>query len=198
MRTSILLSVLFVTMAALPASAQTQETYGGAAYGAPSTTTPYATPSGAPVAMRYSTPSVPTPIPTSPTVVRSAPTMGLLIPGVVLFGLGWLPNVLSVAPEIAALDGVRVHPDWAYVGMIPLIGPFIQLGFEDGYPLWSVISGAAQVAGLTLFILGLVIRDEWEEPAFVFDSHDPRSPRLSFSVEGAPGGAIGTLRLAHF
>ncbi len=37
------------------------------------------------------------------------------------------------------------------------------------------------------------------EPRHVFNEEDPHSPRLSFSVDSAPGGgAIGTATLTHF
>jgi hypothetical protein len=133
---------------------------------------------------------------------RSRPTSALLVPGIValvggyalnLFGLAWLA-------EGEINGGGYPGIDYYLYGLIPIAGPWLQFGASgpNSYVM-SVITGVLEVGGLLLTILGASIQEEWDEPVYVLDESDPRSPTLAFGLDGAlGGGAVATATLSHF
>lgn len=141
------------------------------------------------------------PVPTR-YVHHSANIPGLYVPGLILLIGGYVVNATGAAWLIAEQVANDAAPeyDWYLYGLIPIIGPFMQFGVDgpqsEGV---SLITGIAEVAGLIMTILGFALHDEWDEPVYVLDENDPRSPRLSFNLDTAPGGgAIATATLTHF
>lgn len=131
---------------------------------------------------------------------RSANIPALWVPGIILLGAGWVANVAGIGVLVAEEVGARIHDNWYLYGLIPVLGPWLQFAEEpNGLPEWSIVTGVVQLAGLVMFILGLTLQEEWDEPVYVLDENNPMSPRISFNLETAPGGgAIGTATLTHF
>lgn len=142
------------TYQAAPASAQ--------AYGS----TAYTQPASGPQPTRY--------------VTRSGPNLGLIIPGVILLAGGYVTT-------IAGTQLTGWTSEQTAVAALPVLGPFIQLAmfsdidrsFDDGLGIFALVTGLAQVVGLTLTIVGLAVPEEWEEPVYAL-TDDPNGPALSF------------------
>ncbi len=91
------------------------------------------------------------PVPPGYTAV-TRPRLGLVIPGSIVFGVSY---VLSF---IIGLEGVLAGFRQMWPLMIPVAGPFIGLGTMPGDVVTGVLltlDGIAQVAGATMFIIGL-------------------------------------------
>lgn len=88
------------------------------------------------------------------TVLR--PIWGLVIAGAISFGVAWLAT--PIVGAAVGSDGYEI----GYLA-IPVAGPWVCLGDcydPDDYMAALVISGLLQAAGVTMFILGLVLRRE--------------------------------------
>lgn len=133
-------------------------------------------------------------------VHHSSNIPALWVPGLILLVGGYAFNVTGLSWYVAGQLGTSPNLDWYLYGLVPIVGPFLQFGADSPQAEGlSIITGIAQVAGLVMTILGFAIQDEWDEPVYVFNEEDPYSPRLSFNLEGAPGGgAVGTATLTHF
>lgn len=129
-------------------------------------------------------------------VHRSAATPALWVPGLIALLGGWAINVFGLAYAFQT----NMYLEWYGYGLIPVIGTWLQFAaYGPQFPEWSIATGIIQDVGLVLLILGLTIREEWDEPVYVFNEADPHSPTLAFGMSGAPGGgAVGTLTLTHF
>lgn len=132
-------------------------------------------------------------------VHRSAATPALWVPGMIALLGGWAINVFGLAYAFQT----NMYIDWYGYGVIPVIGTWLQF-VADGpqFPEWSIATGIIQDVGLVLLILGFVIRDEWDEPVYVFNEADPHSATLAFGVGGVPrdagSGATLTATLTNF
>lgn len=131
---------------------------------------------------------------------RSQNMPALWIPGLIGLIGGYVLNVTGLAWYAESQISYTPSLDWYLYGLIPVAGPWIQLGAPGPQgPAMSIVTGILEGAGLILTILGFALTEEWDEPVYVFNEEDPHSPRLSFSVDSAPGGgAIGTATLTHF
>lgn len=129
-------------------------------------------------------------------VHRSAAMPALWVPGLIALAGGWAINVFGLAYAFQT----NMYIDWYGFGVIPVIGTWLQfLAAGPQFPEWSIATGIIQDAGLILLILGMTIREEWDEPVYTFNEADPYSPTLDFAMTGAPGGgAMATLTLTHF
>ena len=128
---------------------------------APTAPAPYATP----VVVVPQSPPLPPPMP-EPSEDESRPTMGLIIPGAIMFGVSYVITaalaglVAEVSPEDN--DGL--------VNLIPVAGPWVCLAtcdFSSGEKVWRtplIIDGVLQTAGVTMFILGFVLRRDVRRP----------------------------------
>ncbi|HJL16307.1 MAG TPA: hypothetical protein RMH99_11660 [Sandaracinaceae bacterium LLY-WYZ-13_1] len=125
-------------------------------------------------------------------VERSATIKGLWIPGIIIFGVSYALT--------AAFSQFSFDTDYATWGYVPLIGPWVSLGFAntEDEVTGAVLGGVAQAAGLTMFILGLSLRRTVRVAQYALDGDDPRSPQLAFDALPAPGGAQLGLTLSHF
>jgi hypothetical protein len=119
---------------------------------------------------------------------RSATIPGILVPGILLLVGGYLTEAIG-AP---LLDGSWDNPDQLGFAYIPILGPWLQLGafddldfaFERGIAYFPVIAGIAQTLGLILTVIGLTVREEWDEPVYAL-TDDPMGPTLAFDGQRA-------------
>ncbi|MCZ7680243.1 MAG: hypothetical protein M5U28_16340 [Sandaracinaceae bacterium] len=118
---------------------------------------------------------------------------GLWIPGVILLGLSYV--LTGTLASNFSLDAEYVGYSW-----IPLVGPWLMLGAADGDDQFAgaLVGGIAQAAGLTMFVLGLVLRQSVRVAVYSLDRHDERSPELALDVRPAPAGGMVGLTLSHF
>lgn len=131
---------------------------------------------------------------------RSQNLPALYVPGIIAMVAGYAINVFGLSWYAESQIGGAPWIDYYLYGLIPIAGPWLQFASPgpNSYVM-SIVTGILEAGGLILTILGLTITEEWDEPVYVFNEHDPMSPTLSFNVEGAPGGgAIGTATLSHF
>ncbi|MBN8612813.1 MAG: hypothetical protein J0L92_19615 [Deltaproteobacteria bacterium] len=106
----------------------------------------------------------------SVTTTRSRPNLGLIIPGAVLLGVGWVFNFIVGLPAgDDPFDGSPPDERWnTFRGfsLIPAIGPWVQLavqpsGFNSDYwGMWLILNGVLQTTGLVLLIVGIATPSE--------------------------------------
>lgn len=138
--------------------------------------------------------------------VETSPRWGLFIAGTAIFAGLWLTT--GLIDIIAEGDGI---------GFVPIAGPFILLDeFEEGDFTFTIliIDGVAQLAGVAMAVLGLVLQTEQVVVALGEDSDAPVltvvpgvSPIAGLGETGLSGRALtasagatagATLQLAHF
>ncbi len=112
----------------------------------------------------------------------------LWVPGIIALGVGWLGGALVATYAQSNCTSFSGCPntDWAGFQWVPVIGPWLALGLGNGRdwePL-SYVTGIVEDVGLLLFILGLVIRDDWDEPVYAF-GNGPDAPALFLTGNGA-------------
>lgn len=134
------------------------------------------------------------PQPMAPATVESRPNLGMIIPGAVLLGVGWVTCFVAGLPAGDDPFDSGVDHQWDTfrgVSLIPVAGPWVMLavkptGFHDDYwGPWLVINGLLQTAGFVLLVVG--IATPREEAA-------ARSPSVRLLPHAVPGG--GGLALA--
>jgi hypothetical protein len=131
---------------AQPAYGQPPPGFGQAAYGQPAYGQPgYGAPTYAPTYVQ--------PRPQVTYVDRERSMNGLWIPGLVLFGVSW-----GLTGSLAALSW---DTDYVSYGWIPVVGPWLMLAeaSNDDETTGAILGGVAQLAGLTMFVLGLTLRE---------------------------------------
>jgi hypothetical protein len=122
---------------------------------------------------------------------HSDPIGGLIVGGVIGLGGGFLFSLLS---ELILAGGYSSSgcsgygcPDdtWYALTWIPVVGPWLGLGVGRGgdYEWVNYVGGILEDAGLILLILGLTIRDEWDEPLYAFGD-GPDAPALFLTGNG--------------
>jgi hypothetical protein len=185
-----------LALAAAPSAASAQVIIQGEVRAYPAQPQPYAQPQG------YVSPG-PSPyvgVAPAPQPVRyihhSDPITGLAVAGIIGVGVGWLGGAIVATAAVggsgysSSCRGSGCPDDtWAYLHWVPIIGPWLALGLGNGRdwePL-SYVAGALQDVGLILFILGLAIRDEWDEPVYAFGD-GPDAARLYLSAGPTQGG----------
>lgn len=106
---------------------------------------------------------------------RSAPRYGLVIGGAVLLGVSWLITAGSTALAQTTCnftsDGYNYYsgssygcPNTYWPAYIPVVGPFIEMGYvpldgTQGLARFGLaVSGLAQMGGLAMLIAGVVAR----------------------------------------
>ena len=118
---------------------------------------------------------------------------GLLGGGIGLFAGGYLASVITtvVSGVIGAFSGTSSGSDlnsyftWGY---IPLLGPWVQLGYVPGYAdgglyAWLAIEGLMQSGGLVMLIFGAIGEDYTDfQPIAGLDVH--LAPIMSASTQG--------------
>jgi len=126
-------------------------------------------------------------------VERETSVKGLWIPGVIVFGVSWI----LTGTFASALSWDADYASW---GWIPLAGPWMMLGVagSDDEVAGALIGGITQLAGVTMFILGLTLRQTVRVAQYSLDERDERAPQLAFDVLPAPAGGMVGLTLNHF
>ena len=130
---------------------------------------------------------------------RRHPGLGLLIAGWSVFGVTYLASLIAGAATTAEGD------DSTWPLFLPVAGPIIEAAFiwDDPWgiaPLGALalLDGLAQIAGLTLAIIGHVRRSRHRESAEGEDS-DEAAPveeaRSRFTLSLLPGGPAGSTGL---
>lgn len=90
------------------------------------------------------------------------PITGLIVGGSIMIAAGYVVNLaisalVAFALAWAGLDAGGIF-GWA---LVPIIGPFVQMGYlhqDSGWLTWLGVMGGLQVVGLTMVILGAVLR----------------------------------------
>lgn len=137
----------------------------------------------------YVATAAPAPAPTR-TIVHTSPTMGLLIPGVIALGGGWLLHGIASLSIVQDCTSAYTCPSdgWVGLGWIPIVGPWLAYGLEytGGWDWLNIVFGLIQGAGTILTILGVAIQQEWEEVIAMDLGH---GVRLAFDGGASAGGA---------
>ena len=163
------LSSVVLLSQSLPAYAQNVQVNGG---GESSAQQPAATPAPAPQVQVNNTPA---PAPAQPPVVvnnvRSdsgnsmhKPAARLMVGGGTLFGVMYLSTVLgaAIASDICNADSRLGCREASWPIYIPIVGPFIQMGYISGTGANTgravlAIDGALQAGGVAMFIAGAAL-----------------------------------------
>ncbi|HEY8432352.1 MAG TPA: hypothetical protein VIL20_28460 [Sandaracinaceae bacterium] len=97
--------------------------------------------------------------------------------------------------------------DYWILSWVPLVGPWFMLGqngdgideraLNEGEVAGALLSGLAQVTGLTLIILGAVIRRKVRVATYALGDGE-RAPQLSFGASPVEGGGVLGATLTHF
>ncbi len=105
----------------------------------------------------------------APQPSRGGSNRGMIIGGAVMLGVGWVLNIVGslfagIHVDLFGSGSGGSTSEWEafrYTGIIPVVGPWIQLGIEpahgsdDAWGAWLIIDGLLQAAGLTLLIVGI-------------------------------------------
>lgn len=155
----------------------------------------YAPRYGPPPAAQPGYPGAPTP---SYGYRSDRPRRGLIVAGSLTLGITWGLTVATTAAVVGITGGQG--GDVALTA-IPVVGPWACLaGCEapGDYAVALVLSGLVQAGGLTMLVLGAVMRTTVEMPTYTFGS-SPRSARLTVSPTDLGGRGAGVnLSLEHF
>jgi hypothetical protein len=90
-------------------------------------------------------------------MVKSRPSIGMLVTGAVLFGVSYLPS-LGIA---ASADE---HDEEFIPLAIPIAGPFVTIATaesEGAGTFWLAVDGVVQTTGATLFFVSLAARQSY-------------------------------------
>ena len=92
--------------------------------------------------------------------------VGLIVSGAVLLGASWITNMI-VSAFAGTVDTASSDPeDWdefRYIGLIPVLGPWIQMAVKptpfdhDDWAYFLMVDGILQAAGLTMLIIGAAV-----------------------------------------
>ena len=121
------------------------------------------------------------PAPAQPTLVRvqpqaeqgliaprTRPRWGLAIGGGVMTLVAYGVNIGGSAIWYTTSIFTGQRDDYFHWSLVPVVGPFVQMGFVQGQdwqiPILAVV-GAAQIAGVVMAIVGTVSREVVEPPA---------------------------------
>lgn len=108
----------------------------------------------------------PAPVPQREQRTRTRPTLGLVIPGAIMFGVSWILHAALISP-FAGYNGI-FQPEWStfrWTGVIPVVGPWVQMAVkpgsfdQDSWGGYLAVNGLLQAAGVTMFILGFVFQE---------------------------------------
>jgi hypothetical protein len=133
-------------------------------------------------------------------VHRSAAIPALFVPGIILLAGGYLSQ--AVGAPIVALDHSGLSSDWLGYAYVPLLGPWLQMGTYSDVGVWmdrgpghfSWVTGLAQGLGLVLLVVGLTVREEWDEPVYAL-TDAPDGPTFAFDATPLEGGGLASATL---
>lgn len=123
-------------------------------------------------------PRPPPPVSTH-TETRQRIIWPLLAPGIGALAGGWvgywLAYTLGALICVTGSCSSDFTEQWGY-SLIPLAGPWLNIGLANAEPIWPTVMGILQSAGLVLMIVGLTVREEVEVEV-------PDQPRPTMRVE---------------
>lgn len=100
--------------------------------------------------------------------VRTRPRWGLAIGGGVMTLVAYGVNIGGSAIWYTTSIFTGQRADYFHWSLVPVVGPFVQMGFVQGedwqIPILAVV-GAAQIAGIVMAIVGTASREVVEPPA---------------------------------
>lgn len=100
---------------------------------------------------------------------RERPNLGLIIPGAVMLGVGWIMNFIVGLPAGDDPFSGGSSEEWdafRLSSLIPVAGPWVQLGVkptdfrQDYWPVWLIFDGVLQAAGTLMLIIGIATPGE--------------------------------------
>ena len=135
------------------------------------------------------------PPPMQEETVTTRPIWGMVIPGAILLGAGWVVNVFvgSIVGLIGGgLGGSDAAVDYFGFSLIPIIGPFAQIAYfdfdrESGLLGYHIVLGLIQTLGFSLALIGTILQQEVREPLYV--ELDDQGTSLSFMPYASPQAA---------
>jgi hypothetical protein len=164
-------------------------------------------------------PVVTTPVPVAPVApattikyemrsVHGVP--GLFVPGLIIFGLSWIPTAL-LGPLISAVNNEDIYDDDSdssgeaegvdiAASIVPVIGPWIGLASSNSKVprgIW-IISGTAQTIGATLAIIGFVAKRNRRVAVYASDETAKATIAYLTPAFMGYGGAGLSLRVIHY
>lgn len=119
----------------------------------------------------------------APTRTTERPPVSVIVTGAVMFGVSWLVHGIVVSPFAGCRYGITVGPesgstgcapewgDFRWMGFLPLVGPWVQIGLEPsdaGANAWApylVIDGLLQLTGMGILVFGLATHETITRPA---------------------------------
>lgn len=125
-------------------------------------------------------------------------TKGLYVPGIILFGIGWVGNFAIATPAANMASDDR--PDaaeedaWAW-SVVPIVGPIAQLAIGAPHPAIAITMGLMQIGGLALFIAGLVSKETVQ--VRVAGPPDGNGTTVDLDVVPMEGGGALQLTVGH-
>lgn len=122
-------------------------------------------------------------------VEESQSVPALWIPGVVLLPVSW---IATWATATALIDPAWDGQQWEYYAYlwIPVVGPWLALGpaNQDSEYAGAIVGGVTQLAGLTLIILGVTLRQTAR--VSVYADEREGGVTLALTAGPAPGGGM--------
>lgn len=100
------------------------------------------------------------PVPDGYRLATEKKGRGLTIAGICVFGGAYFLSVLGAASSLSSTSGSSSDTSYAPL-FIPIVGPFVMLGTDaspssgNGLAGIMILDGLAQVAGATMFIIGM-------------------------------------------
>lgn len=118
--------------------------------------------------------------------------------GLAMFLAGWVVDFAVLTPIANAIstdrDGASEQDSWAW-SLVPIVGPFVQLGIQAPHPAIPITMELLQLGGAALIIAGLVSNQTIRVPILQGDPEDPNVPRLDVAAQPMLGG--GTIGLVY-
>jgi len=115
--------------------------------------------------------------------------VGMIVGGTVVLGVSWLLHGALISP-LAGWSADRGYQlEWEsfrYLGLVPVLGPWIQLAIkpsglsDDSWGPYLVVNGILQAGGLALLIVGASVR----ETDTVYGSRENGGPYVAVGATG--------------
>ncbi len=121
---------------------------------------------------------------------------GLLIPGAIMLGVGWLLNWTLAGLVEPSSSEREEYRGWSF---IPIVGPFVDLSYLDddhGMYMFHVLFGVLQAGGFLMALLGTVLAEETVSMEYALGGDD--GPTMAVLPYADTSGAGLAVRVAGF
>ncbi len=129
---------------------------------------------------------------------RERATRRLWLPGVILFGLGWVGDFAIATPLANSISDERdpaIEQDaWAW-SVVPIVGPIAQLVTGAPHPAIPVTMGLMQIGGLALFIAGMLTKETVQ--VRVMGPPDGHGTTVDLDAVPVQGGGMLQVTVGH-